>query len=37
VYTWGKMAYGEASCTPQLIDSLIAYRAIQVRFLIACS
>jgi hypothetical protein len=32
VYTWG---YTTSSCTPELIDSLKAYRAIQVRILIA--
>jgi hypothetical protein len=34
VYTWGR-SYSGDSCTPVLIDSLEAYRAVQVRFLIA--
>jgi hypothetical protein len=34
VYRWGK-SYSGDSYTPVLIDSLKAYRAVQVRFLIA--
>jgi hypothetical protein len=35
VYTWG-LNITASSGTPVLIDSLKAYRAVQVRFLIAC-
>jgi hypothetical protein len=35
VYTWGRN-FTASSGTPVLIDNLKAYRAVQVRFLIAC-
>jgi hypothetical protein len=35
VYTWGRRYSRDSYTTPHLIDSLKAYRAVQVRFLIA--
>jgi hypothetical protein len=35
VYTWGQ-SYSGDSYTPVLIDSLKAYRDVQVKYLIAC-
>jgi hypothetical protein len=35
VYTWGR-SFRVSSRTPVLIDRLKSYRAVQVRFLVAC-